>query len=83
MLALLLAPGLRRHDAVVFTFDHLQKREEHWAIVDLLEKGSHVRTVPLPDWAGLLIEEWLTAAGAIQGRVYRRVNKLDRFEVQA
>ena len=49
MLALLLACGLRRHEAVMLTLEHLQQREEHWAIVDLIGKGSHVRTVPVPD----------------------------------
>jgi integrase len=50
LLALLLACGLRRHEAVALTLDHLQQREEHWAIVDLVGKGGHVRTVPVPDW---------------------------------
>jgi site-specific recombinase XerD len=44
LLALLLACGLRRHDAVTLTLDHLQQREEHWAIVDLVGKAGHVRT---------------------------------------
>jgi hypothetical protein len=33
---------------VALTLDHLQQREEHWAIVDLVGKGGHIRTVP--DW---------------------------------
>src|SRR5229473_5480808 len=44
LLALLLACGLRRHEAVALRLDHLQQREEHWAIVDLVGKGGHVRT---------------------------------------
>src|SRR3989475_2309298 len=32
---LLLACGLRRHEAVALRLDHLQQREEDWAIVDL------------------------------------------------
>jgi hypothetical protein len=40
----------RRHEAVALTLDHLQQREEHWAIVDLVGKGGHVRTVLVPDW---------------------------------
>ena len=51
LLALLLACGLRRHEAVALTLDHLQQREEHWAIVDLIGKGGHIRTVPVPDWS--------------------------------
>jgi hypothetical protein len=50
MLALLLACRLRRHEAVALTLDHLQQREECWAIVGLVGKGGHIRTVPVPDW---------------------------------
>ena len=25
-------------------------REDHWAIVDLVGKGRHLRTVPVPEW---------------------------------
>jgi hypothetical protein len=41
---------LKKREAVALTLDHLQQREEHWAIVDLVGKGGHVRTVPVPDW---------------------------------
>jgi hypothetical protein len=47
---LLLACGLRRHEGVGLRIDDLQQREEHWAIVDLVGKAGHVRTVPIPDW---------------------------------
>jgi hypothetical protein len=33
---------------VALTLDHLQQREEHWAIVDLVGKGGHIRTIPVP-----------------------------------
>jgi len=49
-LALLLACGLRRHEAVALTLDHLQQREEHWAIVDLSGKGA--TCVPFPSRIG-------------------------------
>jgi len=62
LLALLLACGLRRHEAVALTLDHLQQREEHWAIVDLVGKGGHVRTVPVPDWVRTELGDWLAAA---------------------
>jgi site-specific recombinase XerD len=62
LLALLLACGLRRHEAVALTLDHLQQREEHWAIVDLVGKSGHVRTVPVPDWVRTELDDWLAAA---------------------
>ncbi len=50
MLALLLGCSLRRSELVHLTMEHLQQREEHWAIIDLVGKGGHVRTVPIPAW---------------------------------
>jgi integrase len=47
LLAILLACGLRRHEIAELTVDHLQQREEHWAIVDLVGKGGHIRTIPV------------------------------------
>jgi site-specific recombinase XerD len=37
LLALLLACGLRRHEAVSLRLDHIQQREDHWAIAELNE----------------------------------------------
>jgi len=78
LLALLLACGLRRHEAAALTLDHLQQREEHWAIVDLVGKGGHVRTVPVPDWVRTELEDWLAAAAIDRGKLFRRVNKVGR-----
>src|SRR3989454_12010658 len=78
LLALLLACGLRRHEAVALTLDHLQQREEHWAIVDLIGKGGHIRTVPVPDWVRTELDDWLAAAAIDRGRLFRRVNKVGR-----
>jgi len=50
ILALLLGCGLRRGEVANLRLDHLQQRDEHWAIVDLVGKAAHIRTVPVPDW---------------------------------
>jgi integrase len=75
---LLLACGLRRHEAVTLTLDNLQQREEHWAIVDLVGKAGHVQTVPIPDWMKRELDEWLATAAVDRGKVFRRVNKVGR-----
>jgi site-specific recombinase XerD len=54
-------------------FRHLQQREEHWAIVDLVGKGGHIRTVPVPNWVKTTIDEWLAAAAISAGRLFRCV----------
>src|SRR6202167_4733894 len=78
LLALLLACGLRRHEAVALTLAHLQQREEHWAIVDLIGKGGHIRTVPVPDWMRTVLDDWLAAAAIDRGRLFRRVSKVGK-----
>src|SRR5437764_13151860 len=78
LLALLLACGLRRHEALALTLDHLQPREGRWAIVALGGKVGHIRTVPVPDWVRAELEVWLAAAGIDRGRLFRRVNKVGK-----
>jgi len=63
---------------VALRLDHLQQREEHWAIVDLVGKGGHVRTVPVPDWVRTELDDWLAAAAIDRGKLFRRVNKVGR-----
>lgn len=75
MLAVLLGCGLRRSELADLTLDHLQRREEHWAIVDLIGKGGHIRTIPVPDWVKRTIDDWLTKARITEGRVFRRVSR--------
>ena len=73
ILAVLLGCGLRRGELIDLTFDHLQRREDHWAIVDLIGKAGHVRTVPVPDWVKRAIDDWVNAAAIRQGKLFRCV----------
>jgi len=73
MIAVLLGCGVRRRELADLTFDHLQRREDHWAIVDLVGKGGHVRTVPVPDWVKQLLDEWFTSAAIVNGKLFRCV----------
>ncbi len=75
MLALLLGCGLRRGELLALTLESLQQREEHWVIADLLGKGGHVRTVPVPAWVKDTVDAWVLAAGITRGRVFRAINK--------
>jgi site-specific recombinase XerD len=75
LLAILVACGLRRHEAVELNVSHLQQREDHWAIVDLIGKAAHIRTIPVPDWVKELIDDWLQSAGISSGRIFRRVTR--------
>ena len=75
---MLLACGVRRHEAVELDFGHIQQREEHWAIVDLKGKAGHSRTIPMSTWVKCILDNWLQAANLKSGRLFRRVNKTGR-----
>ena len=75
LLAVLLACGLRRHEAVNLDLRHIQEREEHWAIVDLKGKAGHIRTIPMPGWVKGLLDGWLQATNLTSGKLFRRVNR--------
>lgn len=73
ILAVLLGCGLRRRELADLEFSQLQQREEHWAIVDLIGKGGHIRTVPVPEWVKANIDLWVSAAEDSTGRLFRCV----------
>jgi len=75
LLAVLLACVRRWHEAVSLEFSHVPQREDHWAIVDLKGKAGHTRTVPMPGWVKVFLDEWLQAANVTAGKRFRRVNK--------
>jgi site-specific recombinase XerD len=75
ILAILLGCGLRRAELAKLNIADLQQREEHWAVVDLIGKGRHIRTVPMPNWVKLYVDEWIKIAGVVDGRVFRCVNR--------
>jgi len=79
MVAVLLGCGLRRAEAAALAVENLQQREEHWAIVDLVGKGGHVRTVPVPKWVKAAVDNWLVAAGVTAGPIFRAINKAQRI----
>src|ERR1700689_2773953 len=75
ILAVLLGCGLRRGELIDLAFDHIQRREDHWAIVDLIGKAGHVRTVPMPEWVKGTIDEWMNAADIREGKLFRCVGR--------
>ncbi len=78
MVAVLLGCGLRRAEAAALAVETLQQREDHWVIADLVGKGGHVRTVPIPNWVKAAVDDWLHAAEVNAGPVFRAINKAQR-----
>jgi site-specific recombinase XerC len=73
ILAVLLGCGLRRRELADLDFRHLQQRGEHWAIVDLVGKGGHIRTVPVPSCVKATVDDWVAAAELESDKLFRCV----------
>jgi site-specific recombinase XerD len=70
MLALLFGCGFRRSELVSLELDEIQMRQGHWAVVDLIGKGGHIRTVPIPQWVKAALDQWVVAARVTEGRIF-------------
>ena len=73
MLAMLLGCGFRRSELVGLEVDEIQMRQGHWAVVDLIGKGGHIHTVPIPAWVKTALDQWILAARVTEGRIFRGV----------
>ncbi len=73
MLAMLFGCGFRRSELVGLELDDIQMRQGHWAVVDLIGKGGHIRTVPIPNWVKAALDQWTRAAGVSEGKIFRAV----------
>ena len=79
ILALLIGCGLRRAEVAGLRTEDLQSREEYCVIADLIGKGKHIRTVPVPTWAKRAVDKWTEVAGISTGRIFRRVNRFGKI----
>ena len=77
VLGLLLGCALRRAELVRLEVEDVQQRVGRWVLPDLVGKGGRVRTVPIPAWVKLLLDQWMMAAAITAGPLFRSVNKGD------
>jgi integrase len=77
--AVLFGCGLRRAELAAVTAQDLQQREEHWVFADLIGKGGHIRTVPIPNWVGNALQAWSSGAAITTGPIFRAINKAGRI----
>ena len=75
ILGLLLGCALRRAELVRLQVQDIQQRTGRWVIPDLAGKGNRFRTVPIPAWVKLLLDEWMIAGNIQSGPLFRPVNK--------
>jgi site-specific recombinase XerD len=80
ILAVLLGCGLRRSEVAALTMGHVQQRDGRWCIVDLRGKHGRVRTIPAPTWVKVATDAWTSAAGVVDGYVFRPVNRAGQMQ---
>jgi integrase len=79
ILAVLIGCGLRRGELVGLRVEDFQIREEHCVIADLIGKGKHIRTVPVPAWVKRTVDAWTAAAQISAGTIFRPINRMANF----
>ena len=85
VLAVMIGCGLRRSEVSRLTYAHIQQREGRWAVVDLVGKGSRVRTVPMPPWTKVALDAWIRVLEGNIGqilptqRIFFAINKADKL----
>lgn len=77
--AILPGCGLHRAELTALRVEDIQQREEHRVIADLVGKGGHIRTIPVPDWVKAGIDLWAGASGISTGVVLRSINQAGRI----
>jgi integrase/recombinase XerD len=79
ILALLVGCGLRRAELTALEVSSFDLREGRWVLPDLQGKGKRIRTVPIPGWVKLRVDEWLRSSNITQGAIFRRLRKGGRI----
>ena len=79
ILAILIGCGLRRAELVALKREDFQICQEHCVNADLIGKGKHIRTVPVPAWVKQTVDAWTAAAGISAGTIFRGVSRIGKL----
>jgi integrase len=74
LLALLVGCGLRRSEVVRLNVDDLLKQGGRWHLVGVTGMHGKSRTVPLPRWARVALDRWISAAQIRAGAIFRALD---------
>lgn len=80
LLAVLVGCGLRRVEACSLTFNHIQKRDGRFMILDLVGKRGRIRSIPMPRFTKRAIDAYAQDAGLSDGNVFHSVNRWDQLQ---
>jgi site-specific recombinase XerD len=80
VIAMLLGCGLRRAELVAVKIEDFELREDHWVLADLVGKGRHMRTIPVPSWVKVAVDAWMDAAQLRSGKLFRAIGKTGKLQ---
>lgn len=75
LLGLLVGCGLRRRELSTLNVEDIQQRDGRWVIIDLEGKHARIRSVPVPPWVKVALDDWLSAAAFTAGRIFCAVSR--------
>jgi integrase len=75
LLGLLVGCGLRRRELSTLNVEDIQQRDGRWVIIDLEGKHGRVRSVPVPPWVKMAIDDWLSDSGFTAGRLFCAISR--------
>jgi integrase len=68
----------RRSELLSLGLDEIQMRQGQWAVVDLVGKGGHIRTVRFR-WVKAALDQWTAAAGSRREGFFERSPGPERY----
>ena len=80
LLSVLVGCGLRRVEACSLTFDHIQKRDGRFMILDLVGKRGRIRSIPMPRFTKRAIDAYTQDADLSDGNIFRSINRWDQLQ---
>lgn len=75
LLALLVGCGFRRNEIVRLNVDDLRHHDGRWVLVGVIGTHRKSRIVPLPPWAKLALDKWISLARIETGAIFRAVDR--------
>lgn len=88
MLAVMVGCGLRRSEVASVTWEQVKKRQGRWLFLNIRGKGGRVRSVVIPRWVKVTLDEWRKYAAKYgkdktKGGIFRTLNRWHQVQENA
>lgn len=79
ILSVMVGTGLRRSEAAGLTWQHIQQRDGRWAIIDLIGKRGRIRSIGVPPWVKIALDNWREAARLQREGIATDIERAENF----